>query len=604
MGSFLDTPVLRETELRGIQRRRRIILTVLAVLLTLLHFLFLMSFFEPAISTPDANSYFSQAKLIAREGRTYIETESPLEYLGPHWKHATGNKYYCIHPPGLGAILSVVYRALGPQACLWVNPVMASLSLLGLFLLCRLWTGELWALLAAALMAVNPFANEHALFGDSHTSIIFFLVWALFFTALWANKQSALCAFGAGLFMGIIPTIRHPEVLYLPAIVLFVLFHFKKSRRFGLSVAAGVFGAAIGIGALCVRNHLAYGAFWKTGFSIVGEQMSLFDLKYLLRYGPRYVQKLMSEGCGLMFALGVTGIAGLCAARRMWKHGVLFAALVLPITVLYMSFFWGPDPQSMRYLLPTFYIYTMAGVWLVHLLSLNYRRSALAGSVVLLVITVWWGLPQSVRSMRTLEHWNGALARVTGELQDNVERGSVLIANEGINQHLDFIGYWRLVNTSLFRPRRPQMPQLADAGQSSLIAPTREFRNVEARKRYKGLEGKELFDAFAEDVRQWAGKHRKVYWVAKEGQIERYEERLGNGQRFVKIAEIELGAGLRRSPAVSGGPEMPPGGQAMSPLQSGGGPEHVPAGPMGPNHVFDLVLDGKPLIVVEWKGLG
>ena len=151
MDSSLNTSTFIKAELSSIQRKRKIALAIFAVLLILVHFVCLMSFFEPAISTPDANSYFAQAKLIAKEGKTYIETESALQYIGPHWKHKIDNRYFCIHPPGLGAILSVVYAIFGPKATLWVNPLMASLSLLGLFLLCRLWISEGWAFLAVAL---------------------------------------------------------------------------------------------------------------------------------------------------------------------------------------------------------------------------------------------------------------------------------------------------------------------------------------------------------------------------------------------------------------------------------------------------------------------
>lgn len=601
MDSYLNTPTSRKSELGRIQHKRKILFTILAFLLVLLHFVFLMSYFEPAISTPDANSYFAQAKLIAKEGKTYLEPESALQYVGPHWKHTIDNQYYCIHPPGLAIILSVIYVIFGPKATLLVNPVMASLSLLGLFLLCRLFIGDGWALLSVALMVVNPFANEHALFGDSHTSIVFFLIWALFFVAQWARKQSAWYAFCAGLFMGIIPTIRYPELMYLPAIGIFVFLHFKNNRIFWRTLLAGAIGVAIPISALCIRNQMAYGAFWKTGFSIVGEQMSLFDWKYLVTYSPEYIQKLMSEGGSVTFALGITGVASLCAYRITWKQGMLFAMLVVPVTVLYMSFFWGPDPQSMRYLLPTFYIYTIAAVWLLCLVAVHYRRPVLAGSIVLLLITIWWGLPRSVLSMQNLKRWNGALAKVTSTLEQYVEPGSILITNEGINQHLDFIGYWRLVDSSILLPKRPQPPRMVFASRNSLIIPTQAPRNVKARLKYENLEGKALFNAFLDDVWQWTGKKRKVYWIAKEDEIERHKDQLSHCDRFVKIAEIKLPVGSRRSFGMTVGPQMQPGSELVSPPQSVENLTPIPIGPSGPDHIFDLLLDGEPLFLVEWS---
>ena len=124
--------------------KREISVTLLVILLVGIHFAFLVRYFEPAISTPDAHSYFVQAKLIAGEGKTYVEPESTLQYLGPHWRRAAENRYFCTHAPGLAVIMAPVYKILGPGACLWVNPIMASLSLLGLFLLCQLWIGGGW----------------------------------------------------------------------------------------------------------------------------------------------------------------------------------------------------------------------------------------------------------------------------------------------------------------------------------------------------------------------------------------------------------------------------------------------------------------------------
>jgi hypothetical protein len=600
MNAFFNIPTSKETEVGGIQHKRKAVFILLAFMLVVAHFIFLTVHFEPAISTPDANSYFAQAKLIAKEGKTYFEPESILQYVGPHWRRTGDNRYYCIHAPGFPVILAVAYRILGPKAALWVNPLMASFSLLGLFLLCRLWVGEGWGLLAAALMAVNPFANEHALFGDSHTATIFFMMWALFFLAQWTKTHLPWRAFGAGLFIGIIPTIRYPELMYLPAIGIFVLFHFQNDKAFRRSLMAGVIGFAIPIGALCIRNQTAYGAFWRTGYTIAYEQTSLFGWDYFMSFSLQYLQRLMSEGCGLVFGLGLTGIAVLCARRSTRKEGALFAMLVVPITLVYMSFFSKPDPQSMRYLLPTFYIYTIAGVWFLRLLANNHYCSACSGSVVLLLITIWWGLPQSHRLIQHLKKQNAVLAQVTSILEKRVEPGSILIANEGINQHLDFIGYWRLVDASILNFPGSKPPQILAPNQA--ISLKREHRNIEARLKYVNLTGEELFDTFAQDVWQWAEKNRKVYWIANEEQINNHKRQLPGGDRLVKIEKIQIpveDSDNINTPYGFGPPMgliedfIVPQGRirgAMPPFQ----------GPQGPNRIFDLLLNGEPLFLVEW----
>ena len=108
----IDYPGHEETG--NILTVRKINPSLLAALLVLVHFIFLMAYFEPAISTPDANGYFAQAKLIAGEHRTYFETESDIQFVGAHW-HSTGdNRYFSKYPPGFPAVLAVVYRIFGP----------------------------------------------------------------------------------------------------------------------------------------------------------------------------------------------------------------------------------------------------------------------------------------------------------------------------------------------------------------------------------------------------------------------------------------------------------------------------------------------------------
>ena len=87
-------------------------------------------------------------------------------------------------------LLAPVYGLVGPGAALWVIPVMGSLSLLALYLVVSAWVGTGWGMMAAVLMALNPFANFHALGADSHTAVCFFLVWGLFSLIAWEQTRS------------------------------------------------------------------------------------------------------------------------------------------------------------------------------------------------------------------------------------------------------------------------------------------------------------------------------------------------------------------------------------------------------------------------------
>jgi 4-amino-4-deoxy-L-arabinose transferase-like glycosyltransferase len=603
MATYINNRASENSQTCGVQTGKTIVFTLLAFLLAATHFVFLMMYFEPAISTPDANSYFGQAKLIAKNARTYFEPESIVQYIGFHWHRTRDNRYYVEHPPGFSSILAVVYKIFGPKASLLVNPVMASLSLLALFLLCRLWVGQGWALLAMALMAFNPFANEHALFGDAHTPVVFLLLVALLLIARWTKTHSARLALAVGFLFGTIATIRYVEILFCLAIGIFILLHFRPDKVFWHSPIAFAVGVAIPVCALCIRNQVAFGAFWKTGYEYAFDEFNAsatFGGRFFANHYLPFLRMLMSEGCGLIFGLGVAGITIMCTRRDRWKQGLLFAMLVVPVTILYMSLFWPPDQQSMRYLLPTFYIYTIAAVWLLQLAAGDSRLSAWASSIVLLIITILWGLQPSLRSMEHLRDQSAVLAKITSAVERSVEPGSILIANEAINQHLDFIGRWRLADGAILNLPEPLPPGLLAIKRN--IRPRRLPRNNEARTKYSGLENQELFDAFSQDVWQWASKNRKVYWVASEEEVENFKQEFPAQDKLTTIAKIELPAArLTRADMPIGFREQTrPVEGPMTQRKPSAGPTLRPPEPQGPNRIFDLILDGEPLLLVEW----
>ncbi len=597
------SPALDNTEATSVQRRRRAIFLVLAVLLAVVHFGFLVAFFAPAISTPDANGYFAQARLIANEQRTWFATESILQYVPPHW-HKTGeDRYFSKYPPGLPAIAAVVLRLFGPEAALLVNPIMASLSLLGLFLICRLWIGGGWGLLAAALMAVNPFANQQALWAFAHTAVAFFLIWGVFFLARWAKTHSPGCAFGAGLCLGVIPTLRYAEALFGLGFVVFVLLNLRRNRGAWRSLVAGGLGVVVPLGALCVRNHQAFGAFWKTGYDLANKQL-YFGWTYFTSYSVQYLQQLLSDGCGLLFGLGIVGIAVLCARRDTWKRGVLLAVLIVPSTLLYMSYYWAPDRQSMRFLVPTFFIYPIASTWLLRVCAGTRRAPAWAGSATLLFVTICWGLPPSIGPLQRLEHTNAALAQVTRTLKEHVAPGSIVIADGLFQQHLDYIGDWRLADQSVMTYPGGRRPEAHFADEDA-PDPRRPRRMEKRFHRYADLRGPELFDAFSEDIWQWAGEHRKVYWIGDEEQLDLFEEQLWPGDKLTTVAKIELPQGeasVFHAPGGFGPPMAPDGGPDRGPRphrRFGRLRDRPPPG-AGMNRRFDVLQTKEPLLLVEW----
>jgi len=574
---------------------------IAAIALVAGHFLFLTAFFEPAISTPDANGYFAQARLIAEHGRTWFEPESPLQYVGGHWLKTESGRYFSRYPPGLPAVLAAAYK-LGPaEAALLVNPLLTSLTLLGISLLCALWIGEGWGLAAAAAMALNPVANTFALAGDSHAATAFFLVWGLYLTARWSKSHSPSTAFFTGLCLGVIPTIRYPEVLFGPAVGLYMLLHWNDGPRAKKSLATAVLGALIPVSFLLIRNHLAFGAFWKTGYSLTHEQTG-FSLQYFIQNAVPYMQNILGEGLGLFTALGLVGMVLACVRRETRRQGILLLGLVLPVTLLYMAYYFAPSQMSratLRFLLPTFYIYTLAGVWCLKIIAENRPRGAIAAALAVLAATLCWGLPQSLLPLARFKQTNASLAAITDALKDHAEAGSIVIAGPQVQQHLDFIGRWRLADESVFqgRIRRP-MPARRGADSDRPHPMQHLEERLETRLRYQNSSGFGLSERLLEDLKAWALPERKVYWI---GSLEEIEELVPAGDSLNIVARIELPRFDTDMPGMAGRFGGMPGAMMPGSRRARGGPM---GGGMGGNiqmRLMQLFAKGEELALVEWS---
>lgn len=571
----------------------RSLFAILASVLAMLHFLIILGFFAPGLSTPDAQGYFTQARLIAEKGRTYIEPESIVQYIAPHWHPAKGDHYFSKYPPGLPALLAVFFRIGGPAAATLIIPLLASLTLLGLFFFSRELVCQKWALVAEAVMAFNPPANEHALFGDSHIAVCFFLIWGLYFLFRWLKTDSLGWAVAAGLFIGMIPTIRYPEILLCAAVLLYIILNLKRDRKFLMSLAGIMIAAILPLLILFIRNQLAFGAFWKTGYGASQEQIG-FGVNYFLYNAIPYLQKLMSEGCGLTFGLGIIGITLMCSGKAT-RTGALFASLILPLTILYMAYFWKPDPQSMRFLLPTFGIYTAAGIWLLYTITRESRSYSIACAAVLILITALWGIPLSLQPMLHLMQHNRVTAHIGADVGMRISPGDIIITCEGVNQFLSFIGAWRLADDFYVSPERDKLREIYMREHS--YDPHREGRNIAARTKYRPLTSKEAFAEFRQDILKWSDGKRKVYWIEKKERIDAIRAELPETDSMTGIAKIDI-------PLIPflGPPGMlPPPGGGNPMIGRGDSPPGKKKMPMGYDRIFDLDLDGESLQIVEWK---
>ncbi|RKY85753.1 hypothetical protein DRQ11_09445, partial [candidate division KSB1 bacterium] len=444
-------------------------------LLCVFHFLFLLKFFAPAISTPDAQGYFTQGRIIATHGQTFFTPQNNLQYIGPHWYSQDGQKYYTTFPPGFPCLIAIAYKLFGAKSTFLVNPILASVSLLIFFFLCKNWLSNSWSLVAVFLLAINPFYNEHALFGDSHTSVVFFFLVALLFLMKAIKTDNWIYGIISGLAIGVVSTIRYPEFVLCIVFSGYIFWQFHAKQLSLRTCVSSIVGIVIVLTPLAVRNQIAFGKFWITGYSQLNTQ-ALFGFNYLIEHFIPFIMLLVTAGMGILFLFSIGGFVRLLKDPNTKSIGIYFLLSISILTLTYMAYFWPPDPQTMRFLLPTFPIYTIAAVYFISQLKGKYQIIYLS---IALLVSLPWGVSGSLQAVKPLKARNSVLANITRYIKRKIKAGNIIITYEGICQNLDLLGKWKLIDMSILAKADPLMGQ----------RPMKPMRNEYASKVYDSLHG-------------------------------------------------------------------------------------------------------------------
>ncbi len=567
--------------------RKNILFSFTALIFCILYLIFILHYFHPAITTPDANGYFVQARLIAESGITYLQPESILQYIGPHWHYSMLNQYFTTFPPGFPLILAFVYTIFTPKTVFLVNPILAAIVLFGFFLLSRFLFGNKWGLYSLIIIAVNPSFNEHALFGDSHISLVFFIIFSLYFLFKWIKTNSYLFALLSGLFIGVIPTIRYAEFLFCIAFEIFILINMFQKKINIKSFILFLSGAFIPIITLLIRNHNTYGAFWKTGFNLP-DMPALFSFNNFISHFLPFNMILINEGYMFFIILGFIAIVFMIKNKKARNNGILFILLSIPIFLLYISYFWEPDPQLTRFLLPTFFIFTLSTTSLLKFIEKKKKRLSFSFASVILIITIIWGIPKSIHSMEQLKLHGKVLNTITDEIENKIKPGSIIITYEGINQNLDFYGSWFLIDCFVFKLiEPPPSNRHIDRECQSL---DKILRNVELFEKYSNIDRNDLFNKFSVDVWNSTSKNVQIYLILKEEEIFFLKNNIYSDDEFIRISKIEIPDVVNQNNNRNS--------RSILPGRSQSGNSNIP---MGTGQIFDLQLDGKSLYIFEWK---
>lgn len=566
--------------------RNPIAIALAAVLI--LHFVLLAISVVPSYTSPDADGYFGQAGLLVTQGRLTFEAQSPAQFFGLHWLQMPDGRFISRYPPGFPLLIAAVWKLFGRAAIFYLNPLLATLTLLILFLFTRAYLGGLLGLAAAAIYALNPLANRHAVFGDSHTAATFVLLGGFWLLDAWirsSGRFSWLRAIGAGLLLGYIPMVRYAEVVAVAGCALLVLLQWNKVRE-RLPQLAALWGAfAIPPLYLAVANHIHYGAFWKTGYALTNEQQVALD--YVARNWLGYAGALLSPASlGAFFAIGVAGLAAMIARRETRALGAALAVSAGSITAVYLGYYSGvgPDDSALRFLLPTFPLYVLPALWLLR--QIPNRMLANTALAALLTLHTAYSLPRSIDEVVSQHQASERSAKLLAWAEANIPPGSVILATELNHQALNFLWRWKLADVSLtgvipnpFNLGGPATsdPQPGDGEDRPM--PMQVGKAEALRARYRGLAGSPLVQAIFADARFWASP-QAVYFLGGAASAQTLAQDLDGTARLEPVGIIELGG---RHSGLSGNV------QTRLRIKGKGPPGAMPDfGPQGTVHVFRI----------------
>ncbi len=425
----------------------------------------LWAHFAPATIHPDANGYWAQGSLIVETGSSYLKSQSDAQYLGMHWLlEPTKEIFVSRYPPGFPLVIGLVQKYWGWEATMLVCPILAILTLIGVYAIARRLTHSGgWGLLAAAALAVNPSFLNHSVEQISHMPVAFEIVWGFYFLLRWSRSGKLIWIFLAGLILGCIPSTRYADSIVALGVIVFMLLHLKKFPKLWKHFIVAFIAVMIPVTPLLIRNQIALGGFWKSGYSLTNESTG-FDWQNFNQHALGYLQMLQGSGLGMMFALGTLGMFWMLCTRRYRNFALLTIVATVPFLITYMAYYWaagvgggggGPGggnvAGAMRFLVPVIPVFVITGIWmLAESLKSAPTIAKIIVPVVLLTMQITMYGSSGLQEMRNDYEKRNLLAIATKGIESVAKQNDVVIGNNALLQQIDFLRKWKIADPSLF----------------------------------------------------------------------------------------------------------------------------------------------------------
>lgn len=511
-------------------------LLFLGVLLVLYAWL-LLTYMIPVTGGTDQNGYHVCARMLNLNGVFYQKPVDDLQFIGHMWVVNERGEYYPKYPPFYPALAAGMNWLLGEGGGFYATVWGAILSVAGMFALARFWVGRWWALLAAFLMALSPVIAILGITKNSHTPSLAFFLWgmvAVVFASTHRSRGALFWAFLGGGLIGFTVGIRYTDFLLIFIPLAYALFLIPGRRKWFLALAVCL-GAAVPYAALAWFHTLAYGAPWRSGYSLTSES-SAFEWRFIPANFLIYVPEFF------MGVVGPLGVFALAVWRLRWRRAIFWSVWILPTFVLYLMYYWAPDGEgtgAMRFLCPL-----VPAVILLAMLSLRrlrekvlpYRGAFLVSLGFLLLLQSIWGWTRITKMGEPKAAGDLQRAVVVESARQHIPEGAVLIANAGLLNELDFEKRWHLYPSYIMNPR--EIRNIVKRSLDSQAAGLQQSRARALDKQLGAFNYGQLYKYLREFFERQQKEGHPVYFLGRGWEVNQFQ------RVFYRYFETEKAGGI------------------------------------------------------------
>lgn len=499
----------------------RVIPLVLLGLLLAGYTWLLLTYFVPVTGGVDQNGYHVSGRMMNLDGVSYRKTGDVLEHVGHMWVVNERGEFYPKYPPFYPLLSAGMNSLLGAGGGFYATVWGAILSVAGMYVLARFWMGRYYALAAAALLALSPVIFALALTKNSHTPSLAFFVWGMA-----AFLQGAACRrsrFGllwavlGGILIGYTVGIRYTDLLLILVPAAYAYWLVPRRWRWKL-LAALALGAAVPYAALALFHWQAFGAPWRSGYSLTSES-SAFSPRFIVQNFQIYLPEFFT------IAVGPMGVLALLAWRLRWRWACFWGMWLLPTFLLYLMYYWAPDGEStgaMRFLVPL-----VPAVLLLALLSLRRlvqrigRLKAAALTLVLLFsLQGVWAWTRITRFGEPRYASDLQRAFVIEAVRQRVPEGAVVISNTGMLDELDFERRWTLYPSYLLAPR--EIERIVERSLGAQAAGLQKIRAERLKQEVGSLNYGKLYEYLRDFFERKQREGREIYFLGRPAEVNRF----------------------------------------------------------------------------------